>query len=114
MHAEAIRSLSPTQAVAKESLIKGFDFGHVFALGGETGRGKSTVLRHIRDEFGGCFLSIAELVEHAARNHPLALEESLYQIVLSALKTHPVVIVDDFELLKIRWVAITCIHAWDG
>ncbi|HEY3456744.1 MAG TPA: ATP-binding protein [Bryobacteraceae bacterium] len=100
MHTEAVRSLSPAQAAAKESLIKGFDFGHVFVLGGETGRGKTTVLRHIRDEFGGCFLSIAELVEHAARNHPLALEESLYQIVLSALKTHPVVIVDDFELLQ--------------
>jgi len=74
--------------------------GRVFALGGETGRGKTTVLRNIHAEFGGSYLSIADLIERGAHNHPLALEESLFQLVLATLKQREVVIVDDFELLQ--------------
>ena len=100
MRASAVPHLSPAQESARETLLEGFETGRVFALGGETGRGKSTVLSHIHAEFGGSYLSIADLVEQAARNHPLALEESLFQIVLAALKQREVVIVDDFELLQ--------------
>ena len=92
--------LTPAQASAKEALIQAVRPGSVLALGGETGRGKSTVLRQIHHEVEGAVLRIADLLHESAQHHPLSLEERMFGLVLSAMKQHQTVIVDDFQLLQ--------------
>jgi len=65
------------------------------------GQGKTTLLKTLHDRIGGTFLGMKEFVEASARNHPLAVEETAYTLVLGALKSHPVVIVDDAHLLDV-------------
>lgn len=92
-------SLSPAQTTAFETLTQGLRIAPVLALGGETGRGKSTVLAHLHREIGGGSLGISDLLEASAANHPLALEESFFSMVRLAMMHHRTVIVDDFQLL---------------
>ena len=98
--------LSPAQASALETLKRGLRVGPVLALGGETGRGKSTVLAELQRELGGALLRISDLLERNATNHPLALEESFFDVVLTALKKERTVLVDDMQLLQ----DMTCCH----
>jgi hypothetical protein len=42
-----------------------------------------------------------DFVDASVQRHPLALEETLHQLVLQALKAHSVVIVDDLHLLDL-------------
>ncbi len=101
--------LSPAQASARDTLRRGLGIGPVLALHGEIGRGKSTVLAEIHREFGGAILKISDLLDQTTRKHPLALEESFFELVLPALKHHSLVIVDDFELLH---GTVCCSHAY--
>ena len=64
--------LTPTQTDAKEALTKGLEVASILAIGGATGRGKSTVLADLQSELGGTMLSISDLLEETARRHPLA------------------------------------------
>jgi hypothetical protein len=70
-------------------------------LWGGIGRGKTTVLRELHKQVGGAFLNMKDFVEASAGKHPLALEETLYQLIVDALKAHPLVIVDDVHLLDL-------------
>jgi len=80
-------------------LARGLEVGSICVLSGETGSGKSMVLRHLHREIGGGFLSIADLLDVSSKRHPLSVEETLFDVVLAALKQHSTVIVDDFETL---------------
>jgi ATP-dependent 26S proteasome regulatory subunit len=42
-----------------------------------------------------------DFVEASSQKHPMALEETLYNLALDALKKHPVVILDDLHLLDL-------------
>jgi transitional endoplasmic reticulum ATPase len=57
------------------------------------------LLRHLHRDIGGGFLSIADLLDVSSKRHPLSVEETLFDVVLAALKQHSTVIVDDFEIL---------------
>lgn len=46
-------------------------------------------------------LSTRDFVEASAKAHPLALEETLYHLLLDALKKNPLVIMDDLHLLDL-------------
>ena len=93
--------LCPAQQSALESLLKGLPIGSIFRVWGGVGRGKTTVLRAVHQHTGGTFLGVKDFVEASSRAHPMALEETLYNLVLDALKTHPVVILDDLHLLDL-------------
>ncbi len=93
--------LCPAQRRAYESLSAWLRAGSILRLWGGTGRGKTTVLWKLHQKVGGAFLNMKDFVEASAKNHPLALEETLYNLVLNALKAHPVVIVDDVHLLDL-------------
>jgi len=58
-------------------------------LWGGIGRGKTTVLRELHKQVGGAFLNMKDFVEASAGKHPLALEETLYQLIVDTLKAHP-------------------------
>jgi hypothetical protein len=75
--------------------------GSILRLSGGVGRGKTTILTELHRQVGGAFLKMKDFVEASARNHPLALEETLYRLIFDALKSHAVVIVDDVHLLDL-------------
>lgn len=55
--------------------------GSVFALRGDTGSGKTTVLREIHQAAGGALLPIKDIFDGFRGQHPLALEETFEQLV---------------------------------
>jgi ATP-dependent 26S proteasome regulatory subunit len=93
--------LCPAQKRTFESLAQGVQVGSILRLWGGVGRGKTTILRQLHRQLGGAFLNIKDFVEASARNHPLALEETLYRLVWDALQAHPVVILDDVHLVDL-------------
>ena len=93
--------LCPVQQRAFDQLAAGLDIGALFHLRGGMGQGKTTVLKALHQRTGGAFLGMKDFMEASARNHPFAVEETAYMLVLNALKSHPVVIVDDVHLLDL-------------
>jgi ABC-type transporter Mla maintaining outer membrane lipid asymmetry ATPase subunit MlaF len=87
--------LCPAQKRTFEGLSGGLEIGSILRLWGGVGRGKSTILKELHKQAGGVLLNVKDFVNAATKNHPLALEETLYQLLLDALKTHAIVILDD-------------------
>jgi transitional endoplasmic reticulum ATPase len=101
MAKRSIAKLCPAQKTALEGLSYGLEVGTILRLWGGVGRGKSTVLNHLHQKIGGAFLNVKDFVESSSGKHPLALEETLYNLIMEALKAHPIVIVDDIHLLDL-------------
>lgn len=93
--------LCPAQQRAFDSLMAGVQLGSIVRLGSGLGRGKTTLLRELHSRVGGVLLNMKEFVEASTDKHPLALEESLYHLIMGALRTQPLVIVDDVHLLDL-------------
>jgi len=93
--------LCPAQKDVLDSLLRGLQVGSIFRVWGGVGRGKSTVLKEVHKQTGGALLGMKDFVDASSQKHPLALEETLYNLVLDALKAHPVVILDDLHLLDL-------------
>jgi transitional endoplasmic reticulum ATPase len=94
-------SLCPAQKRAFDYLSMGLEVGSILRLSGGVGRGKTTVLKELHQKVGGAFLNLKDFVEASAQKHPLALEETLYQLLFDALKSQPLVIMDDVHLLDL-------------
>lgn len=92
--------LTPAQRCAFDSADHALSIGAVVHLSGGTGRGKSTVLRHLHRKLGGGLLSCTDLLDRADGQHPLSLEESFYRLVIAALRENDIVLVDDFDVLQ--------------
>lgn len=93
--------LCPAQQAMFDSLMQGLQIGSIFHVWGGAGRGKTTVLKEVHQQIGGAFLNMKDYMDVSGAGHPLALEEALYDMVLKALKAHPVVILDDVHLLDL-------------
>jgi transitional endoplasmic reticulum ATPase len=93
--------LSPAQKQVFESAMAGLQIGSIVRVWGGTGRGKTTVLREMHNQLGGAFLNMKDFVEAATTKHPMALEETLYGVVIDALSGNALVIVDDIHLLDL-------------
>src|SRR5436190_24397179 len=93
--------LCPAQKAAFDQLTTGLGIGSIFRLWGGTGRGKTTILRELHKKVGGAFLNMKDFVDAATGKHPLALEETLNELIFNALEAHPLVIVDDIHLLDL-------------
>jgi hypothetical protein len=93
--------LCPAQARAYDHLATALNVGSILRLSSGPGRGKTTILKELHQQIGGAFLNMKDFVEASAKNHPLALEETLYQLIFDALKSHSVVTVDDLHLLDL-------------
>jgi ATP-dependent 26S proteasome regulatory subunit len=91
--------LCPAQQQAHDALMADLSVGNVFTLGGGTGAGKTTVLREVHHATGGAFLGMKELVDALRAAHPLAVEETFEKLIMDALRTNEVVLVDDLHLL---------------
>jgi SpoVK/Ycf46/Vps4 family AAA+-type ATPase len=99
--------LCPAQQRVFEGLSACLDVGNVFVVAGDTGMGRTTVLRQVHEKVGGAFLSLAEVLDATRQRHPLGMEEAFEQLVLEALRAHPCVIVDDLHLL---YAVLGCCH----
>ncbi len=93
--------LCPAQKRAFDLLMVGVQLGSILRVWGGTGRGKTTILRELHKRLGGAFLNMKDFVESSSTKHPLALEETLYQLIVDALKVNSLVIVDDTHLLDL-------------
>jgi len=93
--------LCPAQQGSLDLLLKGLPIGSIFRLWGGVGRGKTTVLKELHHQTGGAFLRMTDFATAASLKHPMALEETLYNLVLDALKANPVVILDDLHLVDL-------------
>lgn len=101
MSAKPAVRLCPAQQSVLDALLKGLPIGSIFRVWGGVGRGKTTLLRELHRQAGGAFISMADFAAAASLKHPLALEETLYNLALDALKAHPVVVLDDIHLLDL-------------
>src|SRR2546422_827005 len=72
--------LCPAQKSAFDNLSAGLQVGSIVRLWGGVGRGKTTILKELHKQVGGVLLNMKDFVEASAKNHPLALEETLYQL----------------------------------
>jgi predicted AAA+ superfamily ATPase len=95
---DKLETLCPAQQQAYDWFVQAAPIGTIFHFWTRTGRGRSTVLRHLHKTLGGVMLTCREFVEAACERHPLALEEALYQVLSDALKKNDCVIVDDFQV----------------
>lgn len=91
--------LCPAQQAAFDGLIAALAHNNICVLSGDTGMGKTTVLRAIHRQVSGAFLTMKDFLEIQKVRHPLALEESFAGLVMDALSAHDHVIVDDLHLL---------------
>src|SRR5262245_48831247 len=101
MSSQSSVQLCPAQKRAFDNLSAGLKCGSILRLWGGAGRGKTTVLRELHKQLGGAFVSMKDFVDASSGKHPLALEETLYQLILGRLAANAVVIVDDVHLLDL-------------
>src|SRR5512138_3036073 len=94
-------NLCPAQKRAFDYAMAGVQLGSIVRVRGGTGRGKTTVLCEMHKQLGGAFLNMKGFVEMAGTKHPLALEETLYRLVMDALAANSLVIVDDIHLVDL-------------
>src|SRR5580704_10761996 len=92
-------ALCPAQQSALDGLVAGLAHNPIVVLSGNTGMGKTTVLRALHGQIGGAFLTMREFLDAHKPRHPLALEETFTDLVTDALAAHDHVIVDDLHLL---------------
>ena len=56
------------------------------------------MLQELHREHGGIFLGVADFVANNSKAHPLALEDSMYEVVMQSLKENDVVFLDDWQV----------------
>ena len=102
-------ALSPVQRAAFDDLDRQLTEYRVAVLSARAGMGKTTVLRALFARTGGVYLTSREFVEASGQRHPLALDETIYDVLRRALDANDTVIVDDFEFLSL---VACCVHAY--
>src|SRR4051794_19863876 len=88
-------SLSPAQSAALDQLLQYADLNPLLLLQGDAGTGKSTLLRRAHESLGGRILTAKDFVDAMLGRHPLAIEETLYAVVIDALRANDTVFLDD-------------------
>jgi predicted AAA+ superfamily ATPase len=91
--------LCPAQQRALAQLIQVLPMFSIVGLVGRQGQGKSTVLRKLHEQTGGEWLCAREILHALRERHPLAIEESLEQLLGAALQNAQYVYLDDLSLL---------------
>ena len=97
-------TLSLSQQNAYEQALKDIADASLVAVWGDSGLGRTTIMKALHAKTRGAFLSMRDFVDRMQAEHPLALEETFQTLVLSALKKTHTVYVDDVHLLN----AVVC------
>ena len=96
---QQIDSLAPAQQRALDSLLQAARPGNVIALVANPGNGRTTVLGAAQKKLGGRWLGAADLQRAISTRHPLAVEDSLYELASHALAEDEIVFIDDLNLV---------------
>ena len=100
MSNHTIPTLLPAQQQALEGLERAARADRVVVFASRSGAGRTTILQTLHERLGGALLTTREFIEASARHDPLALDETVYEVLSAALAEHDVVIVDDFHLIS--------------
>ena len=92
-------TLCPAQRRACDGLLATLPLGNVFTVIGDTGMGRTTVLREVHHAVGGTFLTVKAFVDAMRPQDPFALEETFERFLSDALTAHEHVLLDDLHLL---------------
>lgn len=101
--------LIPTQQRVLAKLRAQLDAYGVVQLTARPGMGKTQILRELFAGSGGAYLTSREFVEASARRNPLALDETVYEVLRDALASNTLVIADDFQFIA---QVACCAHSY--
>lgn len=93
-----VMKLSPAQQRAVEQLRAGLEYGEVFVLAGDTGAGRTTVLREVLPAGGG-MIGCKEFVDTLSQGTPEAMEEAFLALMGEAIRKHTCVVLDDAQMV---------------
>src|SRR4051812_15673782 len=79
--------LCPAQQQALTQLAEVLPLFSVVGLVGPQGQGKTAVLRQLHARTGGTWLCARELIHTLRQRHPLAIEETLEQLLDAAFQS---------------------------
>ena len=102
-------TLLPAQQQALNALERAVATRRMAILSTRSGIGKTTILTALHERLGGVLLTSREFIEASGERHPLALDETIYDVLSKALGAHAAVIVDDFHLVS---AVCCCSHAY--
>ncbi len=92
-------TLTPAQQSALEGLLSGISAGSVVVLRGDSGMGKTIILRKAHARLGGAFLGVRQFLRTLEARQPAAIEEAFLAMLEEAIAGHDLVIVDDLHLV---------------
>src|SRR5438094_9768535 len=90
-------TLTPTQKRAFDGLLGGLAAGSVVVLRGDSGMGKTAILRKVHAAEGGAFFSVRQLMDALMSQPPAAIEEACLHVVDTGRTSHALVIVGDLH-----------------
>src|SRR5438094_8648018 len=93
-------TLTPTQKRAFDGLLGGLAAGSVVVLRGDSGMGKTAILRKVHAAEGGAFFSVRQFMDALMSQPPAAIEEAFLHMIDKGLTSHDLVIVDDLHLIS--------------
>lgn len=96
---QQLHALAPAQQRALDSLLDAAKPGKVIAMIANPGNGRTAVLRAAQEQLGGRWLAAADLQNAISTRHPLAVEDSLYELASRALADDEIVFIDDLNLV---------------
>jgi len=108
-HDQSPDRLLPAEQQALDALERAIRTDHAAVLTSRAGYGRTTILRALHAKLGGALLGARDIIEASLSRNPLALEETTYGVLASALASHRVVIVDDFQFVA---AVSCCSHAY--
>ena len=91
--------LTPAQRRAADGLQEGLSLGAVCVLHGDSGSGKTTILREIQRKTCAGWIDAGEFLKRLNTRLPAAIEESLFDVIEEKAAAHDLVIVDDLHLI---------------
>ncbi len=91
--------LTPGQKKVADEIIVGLSVGKVCLLQGDSGSGKTVLLRHVGRSLGGVFLSIGRFISLLRDRTPAAIEETFIELLEHHLRITNLLVVDDLHLI---------------
>lgn len=91
--------LSPAQQKAFDYLNEAYEVGNILIVWAHAGMGKTTILEEFHKNRGGQFLTCKDFIDDIRKQDPLAMEETLEAMLMSALSKSDIVIMDDLDLI---------------
>lgn len=99
MQTQKTFDLSPAQRRAFDALHAAVSNHGIVELSSIPGLGRTTILKALHEKRGGTFLDARTMVEAMEPANPLAIEETIYRRLITALAEHEIVVLDDLHLL---------------